>query len=347
MGRTPDSGTIAVVFPSMPQDDPWDADASRDVARLNPGRPKAGMYGAVPDDEPPSPAPDLDGDGEEEFEEIEVAPVRSKLSVAIGGFAALLAAALILGTLTTGPDIRAPYAVVLFGIQLLGLFAWTMALNPPASAATAAVIGVAGLAGCYLTATADEAGLKPLLYVTLAGFVGAVAGQAIRAEDRQRISDSWRTTLLIVLGVVAYAIPITLSRQSLGSQAILVCCTGAGLALLVARLTDAVFPRPRIALQVPRGGAGIVLGAMAGTFATAWLGSQLVLPFTPAKGAVIGLISAVAAILVDLAVNFGEAGRRLAGEAPTFWLARHMTGPLGGFALTFVAAYALVHFYLG
>ncbi|GLW33888.1 hypothetical protein Areg01_68260 [Actinoplanes regularis] len=329
----------------MPQDDPWDADASRDVARLNPGRPKAGMYGAVPDEEPPSSTPDLEDD-DEEFEEIEFVPVRAKLSVAIGGFAALLAAALILGTLTTGPDVRMPYAVVLFGIQLLGLFAWTMALNPPASAATAAVVGVAGLAGCYLAATAAEAGLKPLLYVTVTGFVGAMAGQAIRARDRQRISDSWRTTLLIVLGVVAYAIPITLSRQSLGSQAILVCCTGAGLAVLVARLTDAVFPQPRIAAQVPRGGVGIVLGAMVGTFAAAWLGSQLVLPFTPAKGAVIGLISAVAALLIDLAVNFGEAGRRLAGEAPTFWLARHMTGPLGGFALTFVAAYALVHFYL-
>ncbi|GIF06012.1 hypothetical protein Asi03nite_35500 [Actinoplanes siamensis] len=331
----------------MPQDDPWDADASRDVARLTPGRPKAGMYGAVPDEDPderPGPgAPDPD---EEEFEEIEVVPVRAKLSVAIGGFAALLAAALLAGTLTTGPDVRMPYAVVLFGIQLLGLLAWTMALNPPAASATAAVVGVAGLAGCYLVATADRAGLTPLLYVTVAGFLAALIAQAVRAQDRHRIGDSWRTTLLIVLGVVAYAIPIVLSRQPLGDQAILVCCTGAGLALLVARLTDAVFPKPRIAAQVPRGAAGIVLGAMVGTFATAWLGSQLVFPFTPAKGAVAGLVAAVAAILVDLAVNFGEAGRRLAGETPTFWLARHMTGPLGGFALTFGAAYLLVHFYL-
>jgi hypothetical protein len=60
----------------------------------------------------------------------------------------------------------------------------------------------------------------------------------------------------------------------------------------------------------------------------------LVLPFTPAKGAVIGLVAAVIASLVDLAVNFGEAGRRLAGDAPTFWVARHMQGPLGAFALT-------------
>ncbi|MBB4737706.1 hypothetical protein BJY16_001165 [Actinoplanes octamycinicus] len=336
------------MFPSMPQDDPWDADASRDVARLTPGRPKAGMYGAVPDDEPeerPSSA-DPETEDEEEFEEIEVVPVRPKLSVAIGGFAALLGAALIAGTLTTGPDNRTAYAIILFGVQLLGLLAWTMALNPPARSATAAISGGTGLVACYLAATSEQPGLLPLLYVAVAGFLVALGGQLVRADDRHRVGDSWRTTLLIVLGVVAYAIPIVLTRQSLGSQAILVCCTGAGLALLVSRLTDAVLPKPRIAAQVPRGAAGIVLGAMVGTFATAWLGSQLIFPFTPAKGAVAGLIAAVAAILVDLAVNFGEAGRRLAGEAPTFWLARHMTGPLGGFALTFAAAYALVHLYL-
>ncbi|SLM04676.1 uncharacterized protein ACSP50_7983 [Actinoplanes sp. SE50/110] len=335
------------MFPSMPQDDPWDADASRDVARLNPGRPKAGMYGAVPDDEPDErPTSEPGDDFDDEFEEIEVVPVRRKLSVAIGGFAALLALALILGTLTTGPGVRTPYAIVLFGIQLLGLLAWTMALSPPAASLTAAASGLTGLVACYLAATADTAGLTPLLYVTGGGFVAALAAQAVRAEDRHRIGDSWRTTLLIVAGVVAYAIPIVLSRQSLGSQAILVCCAGAGLAVLVARLADAVFPKPRIAPQVPRGAAGVVLGAMAGTFFTAWLGSQLVYPFNPAKGAVTGLVAAVAAILVDLAVNFGEAGRRLAGEAPTLWLARHMTGPLGGFALTFVATYLLVHLYL-
>jgi hypothetical protein len=331
----------------MPQDEPWDADASRDVARLAPGRPKAGMYGAVPDDDPgeqpPSGEPEAD---EEEFEEIPVVPIRGKLSVAIGGFAALLAVALILGTLTTGPDIRIPYAIVLFGIQLLGLLSWSIALNPPAPVATAAVSGVTGLIACYLAATADKASVLPLLYVTLGGFAVALIPQTVRAADRHRIGDSWRTTLLIVLGVVAYTIPIVLSRQPVGTPTILVCCTGAGLALLVSRLTDAVFPKPRIAAQVPRGATGIVLGAMVGTFATAWLGSQLVLPFTPAKGAVTGLVAAVAAILIDLAVNFGEAGRRLAGEAPTFWLARHMTGPLGGFALTFGAAYALVHLYL-
>ena len=36
----------------------------------------------------------------------------------------------------------------------------------------------------------------------------------------------------------------------------------------------------------------------------------------------------------------------MAGEAPTFWLARHMQGPLGAFALASPVAYALTIFVL-
>jgi hypothetical protein len=329
----------------MPNDDPWDAEASQQVARLNPGRPKAGFYGAVPEeDEESDPSPE--SEGEEEFEEIEILPVRPKLSAAIGGFAVLLATALIIGGHATGPGARVSYAIVLFGVQLLGLLAWTMALRPPAAGATAVIIALTAGTADYLAVTGEPGALLPLFWVALAGFAATLVAQVIRASDRQRAKDSWRTTLLIVSGATAYAILITLVREPLGTPAILVCCTGAGVALLVARLTDAVFPKPRIAAQVPRGATGIVLGAMLGTLASAVLGSYLVFPFDPTKGAVLGLVAAVAAHLVDLAVNFGEAGRRLAGEAPTFWLARHMQGPLGGFALTAVAAYVAVHWYL-
>ena len=291
--------------------------------------------------------PDGDGpDDEEELEEIEFVPVRRQLSLAIGGFSALLGLALILGAQTSAPDSRWPYAVVLFGVQLLYLLAWVMALNPPAARTTAGVSVAVALVADYVSISSTRAGLFPLLLVALGGFAAAVIGQVFRAGDRSRITDSWRTTLLIVLGVVAYAIPIVLTRQEFGTQTVIVCAAAAGVTLLVSRATDAVFPKPRIALQVPRGAAGIVLGAMLGTLAAAGLGSVLVLPFTPAKGAVIGLIAAVIANLVDLAVNFGEAGRRLAGDAPTFWLARHMQGPLGALALVTPVAYAVAHWYL-
>ena len=347
LGTAGPSGTIAGVFPSMPQDDAWDADASREIARSGAGRPPAGFYGAVPDDEerPPGGEPD-DADEEELDEEIQVVPVRRQLSLAIAGFAGLLGLGLALGAQTSAPDNRLPYAIVLLGVQLLYLLAWIMALHPPAAGATAAVCAVVALVADYFAVTKEPPSLFPLILVGLGGFVAALAGQLFRAEDRARVTDSWRTTLVIVLGVVAYAIPVLLTRQPVGTQTIIVCVAGAGVALLVARVTDAIFPKPRIALQVPRGATGVVLGAMFGTLASAWLGSVLVLPFTPTKGAVLGLTAAVIANLVDLAVNFGEAGRRLAGDAPTFWVARHMQGPLGAFALTAPAAYALAHWYV-
>jgi hypothetical protein len=325
----------------MPQDEAWDADASREIARSGPGRAQAGYFGAVPADEPP--APDA---GDHEFEEIPVAPVRRQLSLAIAGFAGLLGLGLALGAQTSVPDNRWPYAIVLFGVQLLYLLAWIMALHPPAPGPTAAVSAVVAFAADYFAVTRAEPGLFPLFLVALAGIVAAVIGQLVRAQDRARVTDSWRTTVVIVLGVVAYAIPVVLTRQPIGTQAIIVGAAGAGVALLVARVTDAIFPRPRIALQVPRGATGVVLGAMLGTLASAALGSVLVLPFTPAKGAVVGLVAAVVASLVDLWVNFGDASRRLAGDTPTFWVARHMQGPLGAFALTMPATYLLAHWFL-
>ncbi|MCU7727186.1 hypothetical protein ODJ79_25945 [Actinoplanes sp. KI2] len=333
------------MFPSTPQDDAWDADASREIARSAPGRPPGGFYGAESDEKPVSRADDGEPDEDDE-EEIEVVPVRRQLSLAIAGFAGLLGLGLALGAQTSVPDNRLPYAIVLFGVQLLYLLAWIMALHPPAPGATAAISAVVAVVADYLAVTSTPASLLPLIYVALGGFAAALIGQLFRAEDRSRVKDSWRDTLLIVLGVVGYAIPVLLTRQPLGTQTMIVSAAGAGVALMVARVTDAIFPKPRMALQVPRGGTGVVLGAMLGTLASAGLGSVLVLPFTPAKGAVIGLVAAGIATVVDLAVNFGEAGRRLAGDAPTFWVARHMQGPLGAFASTAPAAYALVHWYL-
>ncbi len=336
-------GTISGVFPSLPQDEPWDADASREIARAGGKRPSGGFR-----DEPDEPDPlDPDEVDDEEFDEVEAVPVRRELSLAIAGFAGLLAVGLVLGALTSAPDSRLPYAIVLFGVQLLYLLAWVMALNPPAAGATAGVSVVVALVADYLAVTGTEARLVPLVWVTLGGFVAAVLGQLIRAEDRARMTDSWRPTLAIVAGVVAYAIPIVLTRQELGTQTLTVCAAAAGVALLVARAADAAFPKPRIAAQVPRGVAGVVAGAMLGTLTGAALGSVLVLPFTPVKGAIVGLAAVVVAHLVDLAVNFGQAGRQLAGDAPTFWVARHMQGPLGAFALIAPLSYALGHWFLG
>jgi hypothetical protein len=343
--RGASSGTIAVVFPSMPQDgdrDPWGDDVSREIARSSP-RSAAGVYGAVPDDGAPADPDDpAEQDGEEH--EIPVVPVRRELSVAIAGFAGLLGAGLILGAQTSGPDARAPYAIVIFGVQLLFVLAWTMAMRPPAPAVTAGVAVLAGGLADYVAVSTATPRLLPLFGVALAGVLLVVAGEFALRVNRFRVRDSLGTAFLVVFGVVSFASLIALTRKPIGTQAVVVCRTAVAVSLVVARLADAIVPRPRIAPQVARGASGIIAGAMLGTLAAAGLGSVLVLPFTPAKGAILGLVSAGLAVLVDLAVNFTEAGRSMAGEAPTFWVARHMQGPLGSFALASPVAYVLTLF---
>jgi hypothetical protein len=344
---TGSSGTIAGVFPSMPtdgdRDDPWGDDVSREVARASP-RAAAGVYGVVPDEEDPGRSgaadPEDDPDGDEEHE-VEFVPVRRQLSLAIAGFATLLAAALLFGAQNTGPDARASYAIVIFGVQVLYVLSWTMAMRPPTPLLVA---GVALATGAFTDYLAVTGGLAPLIYTALAAVAVVVIGQFIARVDRLRVRDALGSTLLIILGVVAFASLIVLTRKPGGTQVITVCLTVAGFALLVARVTDAVFPRPRIAAQVPRGATGIILGAMLGTLAAGGLGSVLVFPFTPAKGAVLGLIAAGVAVLVDLAVNFTEAGRGVSGDTPTFWLARHLQGPLGAIAAVSAVAYVMTSF---
>jgi hypothetical protein len=283
---------------------------------------------------------------EEEVEEVEVVPVRPSLSAAIAGFAALLSIGLVFGAQTAGPgSARIPYAIVIFGVQLLFVLAWTMAIRPPALPAVAGVCVVAALLADVTAVAPQSATIVPLVYVSLAGFVVGLASQLIRPDDRARAKDSWRSTLLIVVGVVSFASLIVLGREPLGTQTIFVCLAASGISLIVARLTDAVLAWPRLAPQVPRGAAGVVFGAMAGTLTAAVIGSYVV-GFTPTSAAISGLVAASLAALADLAVGYAEAGRQMAGEPPTMWIARHMQGPLGGFALAAPAAYAMCVLFL-
>ncbi|MEU5563880.1 hypothetical protein [Micromonospora musae] len=283
---------------------------------------------------------------EPEEEEIPPVEVRRPLSLAVAGFSVLLGIGLVLGAQTSGPGHRLPFVIIILGVQLLFVLAWTMAMRPPALLLVALVsVGVA-VAADAAAVQSEVAGLAPLGYVAAGGFLLGVLGQLVRRVDRVRVTDSLGSTLLIVVGVVAFGTLIVLSRVPAGTQAITVCLTASGVALTVARAIDAVAPWPRLAPQVPRGAAGVVGGAMVGTLVSAVLGSYLVAPFTPTKAAIIGLVAAVAAVLADLAVGYAEAGRLMAGEAPTMWIARHMQGPLGGFALAAPAAYAMCMLFL-
>ncbi|SCL64116.1 hypothetical protein GA0070617_5386 [Micromonospora yangpuensis] len=277
----------------------------------------------------------------EDEEEEPPVEIRRPLSLTVAAFAALLGVGLVLGAQTAGPGHRLPFAIIVLGVQLLYILARTMAVRPPALLVVAAVGAGVAVAADVMAVRSADAALLPLGVVVVAGCVLAVVGQLFRRVDRARLTDSLGTTVTTVLGVTAFAILILLGRIPAGTQAITVCLTAAGVALTVARLTDAVLPWPRLAPQVPRGAAGVVIGAMVGTLVSAVFGSFLVTPFTPVRAALFGLVAAVTAVLADLAVGYAEAGRLMAGELPTMWIARHLQGPLAGFAMAAPAAYVM------
>jgi hypothetical protein len=272
---------------------------------------------------------------------VPVTPVRRLLSFAIAGFAGLLMVGLIFGAQTSGiGPARYPYATVIFGIQVLFVLAFAMALRPPGMAVVVGVGLVTAVAADVAAIVPRDATVAPLGYLAAAGFAAGAIGQLVRREGRIRVTESLGATLVVVVGVIAFGTLIVLTRLPIGTQAIMVCLTAAGVAMMVARLTDTVAPWPRLAPQVPRGSLGVVLGGMLGTAAAAYLGSYLT-GFTPSNAAMAGLATAVAAVLADLSVGYAEAGRRLAGEPPTMWIARHLQGPLAGFALAAPLAYLL------
>ena len=317
-------------YPPDPRTGPAADDGER-RERGGPRRLRKGGPGRRPDDEPADDSPE---------EEVEPVPVRRPLALTVAGFAALLGVGLVFAAQTAGPGHRLPFAIVILGVQMLFVLAWTMAMRPPALLLVALVSAAVAAAADAAAVQSEIAALAPLGYVAAGGFLLGVLGQLVRRVDRVRVTDSLGSTLLIVVGVVAFGTLIVLSRIPAGTQAITVCLTATGVALTVARLTDAVAPWPRLAPQVPRGAAGVVAGAMIGTLASAVLGSYLV-GFTPTSAALIGLVAAATAVLTDLAVGYAEAGRLMAGEPPTMWIARHMQGPLGGFALAAPAAYVM------
>jgi hypothetical protein len=304
--------------PSDSRADEWSSDEHGEYAGPDPDDLAPGPWA-----QPGEPRPQL------------VAPIRRVVSLGVVGLSALLTVALVVGVQF---DHRS-FTLVVVGVQVIFVVVWTVAAQPPAPRVVA-VVGLAVAVGAALAALlARPVSLGPMAYITAGGFVAAVIGQLLRRAGRVRVTESLGSSLMVVLGAVAFATMIVLSRMPLGTQVISACVVGAGVALVVAHLADVVMPLLRVAPQVPRGGAGIIAGAMVGTM-VAGLAGYLLEGLSTLPTAIAGLAAAVIALMVDLSVDYAEAGRRLAGDVPAWWLVRHMQGPLTAFALAAPVAYA-------
>ena len=202
---------------------------------------------------------------------VPVAPVSRLTSLAIAAFAGLLGLALIFGAYTE----HRPYGLVIFGVQVLFVLSWTVATRPVAPRVVAGVgLGVAVVADLAV-AWPVHATIAPLGYVTAAAVAAAGVGQLLRKSGRTEVTESLGATLIGVVGVVAYATLIVLARHPLGTESIVACVVAATVGIVAARLFDVVLPFPRTTPQVARGTIGIVGGAMLGTLASAFVGSEL------------------------------------------------------------------------
>jgi len=268
-------------------------------------------------------------------DEVPVGPAPRGLSLGTAGVCAALTIAIVLGTVM-GPGW---YAALIFGVQLAFVAVWTLASRPPGPRVVVAVgIGVAA-AGDIAVVWVRPAALAPLAYVAAAGFIAAAVGQMLRPAPRLKATESLGSSLLMSLGVVALGSLIVLSRSPKGAESLVICMLAAGTAITVARLADAVAPRPQASPQVPRGWVGLALGTVAGAVGAgvaAYLSNLAVPP-----AALAGLLTAAVAVLVDLSVSYDEASRRIDGADPPPLPTRYPPGPLAGLALAAPVAYAV------
>jgi hypothetical protein len=175
-------------------------------------------------------------------------------------------------------------------------------------------------------------------FVIFGGFLAAILGQLALRGGRAGVTESLGVTMVVVVGVSAFSAFPVMARQPLGDQVLETALAAVGVGIATARWCDVIMPIPRIAPQVPRGSPGVIAGAMTGTAAGAVVGG-LVEGMTVLGGALVGMATVLIAVVVDLGTGYAEAGRKLEGDAPFMWLARHMQGPLGAFAFAAPASY--------
>ncbi len=264
------------------------------------------------------------------------APVRRVLSLFIAGFSVLLTFGLVIASQAT----LMVFGAVLLGTQLLFVLAWTVASRPPAPWVVAAVGGLTSIAAVIAVNRPVDVSLTPLAYVVAGALIAAVIGQLTVRGGHAGVTESLSVTMAVVVGVVAFSAYLVLGRQPLGDQVLIAGLISAGVGLAAARICDVFAVSPRITPQVPRGAIGVVAGAMVGTAAGAYAG-YLIDGLSTSAGAGAGMVSVLVALVVDLGTGYAEAGRRLEGEAPAMWLARHMQGPLGAFAFAAPACYVM------
>ena len=149
-------------------------------------------------------------------------------------------------------------------VQLLLVAAWVVAVGVRGFLGSLG-IGVAAAAGTDLALLLPErARLDSLVVVLGLAFLAAVVQQMLRPAPRRYLVASLAGIVLLVCAVCSLGVLLTVGRLDDGPRLVTTAVLVVGGTLLVGHLVDLVLPRPQIAVGVPRGMVGLVLGVLAG-----------------------------------------------------------------------------------
>ncbi|MGY0234992.1 hypothetical protein [Longispora urticae] len=263
--------------------------------------------------------------------EVHKVPVYKLRSLVLAGIAVLLTGLLLAGARQD----HWVYAGVLLAVQALCVATWLKATRPagwPFVGGVALLVGALADLGAVLWTSTS---LAPVAYALASGFLLAVFGQLARRDGRARLTEAFAANLALNVLVVGFPVALVLIRQDSGARTLGVCLLAAGAAVAVARIVDIVPVGPRLAPDVPRPILGLLLGIAAGV-GVAVAAAQLRTDLPVLHAVLMGVVTAGAAVLADLAVAYFEGDE--SGSEWTNWLAS-ARGPVTAFAVAIPVAY--------
>lgn len=205
--------------------------------------------------------------------------------------------------------------VVVLQVGLVVGWVVTAALeSPPASVG----LGVAAAAGADLAVLLPaQPQLGALLAVLGVGFLAVIVQQMLRRR-RDELVASLSGALLLICALCGAAALLLLGRSAADRAVAVTAVLAVGAALVVGHLVDAVFPRPQLTPEVPRGLVSVLLALVAGALVAVFRHGADTL--TDGLSSVIfGTVLGGVAALISLAGSYVVADTLTTDRPPPHW----------------------------
>lgn len=184
--------------------------------------------------------------------------------------------------------------------------------------------------------------------ILAAGFGLAIIVQLSKASHRHAVTASLAIATCVSAAMVGLSALALLVRLDGGAELARTSIVAAGAALVAAHLLDALILSPRLTAAVPRGVvgtiAGLIVGTLAGVLAHMQLADgEIITSLSPGvAGLIVGAATAIAVLVIDLAVSYSLASESETRPASTLGiLASSGLPPLAGFAIVGTIGYIL------